>query len=185
MKRTNPFSATAIFASLLLLAACPSPSSDSGGDDADYPDFIDQNLQGEFNGKEFSFVSGYAEDSYWEDGAYDLEFYNREPDGGVDPWTLGAYPSIGEGGYLEVMTTVPAAVGTYELSFTWSDDDRTVTLFDPDEGDVGLNIIVGIGAVEITEIDLDEGTLTGRMVATDGDGNEINGNFTLPIAPAD
>jgi hypothetical protein len=182
VKRTNPLVAAAYFAATLLLAACPSPSSDSGGDDADYPDFIDQNLQGEFNGKEFSFVSGYAEESIFEDGAYDLQLYNTAPEAGLDPWSLLAYP---DGHDLEVMVTVPGEVNTTE--FYWDMDtgeSQTATLVDWNESPV-LNIIVTSGAVEITEIDLADGTLTGRMVATDGEGNEVNGNFTLPIAPAD
>jgi len=41
------------------------------------------------------------------------------------------------------------------------------------------------GAVEITSIDTVAGTVTGRMAAVYDEDNWVNGNFTVPLAPAD
>ena len=186
MKTSKALSFFLVMAAVFMLIACDSGSG--GGDDGDDGDdegaevvFLDQNLQGEFNGKTYTFVSGYAEDSYFEAGSYDLELYNIEPEEGLDPWAPTAYPFDG---YLQVMATVPAEIGRTDLFIDLTaGESKTVTLFDPDDN--SLNIIAHIGAVEITEIDTAAGTLSGRIAASNGDGDEVNGNFTVPIAPAD
>jgi hypothetical protein len=82
------------------------------------------------------------------------------------------------------MATVPAQVGRTDLYFdmeTWKNE--TVNLYDPDDN--SLNIKAHIGAVEITAIDTTAGTVTGRIAASNGEGDEVNGNFTVKIAPAE
>lgn len=180
MRTYKALLAAACIVAALALSACDA----SGGSDDDGGEvvFLDQNLQGEFNGKAYTFVSGYAEESYFTAGEYDIDLYNIEPGVGKDPWDIGAYPFGGV--YLKVMATVPAKVGRTDLYFdkkTW--ENKTVTLYDPTDN--SLNILAHIGAVEITAIDTTAGTLTGRIAASNGEGDEVNGNFTVRIAPAD
>ncbi len=177
MKATKALLTAACVAAALGLLSC----DPSGGGDDDGVVFLDQTLQGEINGKAYTLVSGYAEESYFTPGEYYIELYNIATIGGADPWALGAYPFDG---YLKVMTSVPAKVGRTDLIFDLkTGESKTVTLYDPD--DDSLNIIAHIGAVEITAIDTEAGPLTGRMAATNDEGDEVNGNFTVPIAPAD
>jgi hypothetical protein len=102
MKATKGLLAAACVAAALALLSCdPAGGSDDDGGEVV---FLDQTLQGEFNGKAYTFVSGYAEESYSTPGEYDINLYNIATDEGADPWSLGAYPF---GGYLEVMASVP------------------------------------------------------------------------------
>jgi hypothetical protein len=159
----------------LSLMACD--TSGNGGRD-DEVTFLDRTLQGTFNGKSFTFVSGYAEDSYSQPGFYDLKLYNVNPNDGNMPWDLFAYPSTN---YLKVMATVSATTGRTDLFFNLETGaNKTVIFFDS----IGsYNIHAHVGSVEISSIDLVAGTVTGHIAASDEDGNEVNGRFTVPIAP--
>jgi hypothetical protein len=124
-----------VAAAVLMLGSCAGSGAGSG-DDGEVV-FLDRTLQGNFNGKSYTFVSGYATESYSTAGAYDLRLYNLAPEGGVDPWAFGAYPSSG---YLEVMATVPATVGRTDLYWDLNTgENETVTLYDPDNGTTSIS----------------------------------------------
>lgn len=176
-KRFLAFVGVSVAAAALMLGSCAEGGSGGGGGGSVV--FLDRTLQGNFNGKAYTFVSGYAAKNYFDAGAYDLWLYNKAPASGVDPWTYGAYPFSG---YLEVMATVPAAVGRTDLYWdTSTGENETVTLYDPDDN--SYNIIATIGAVEITAIDTAAGTVTGRIAADGGGGDEVNGNFVVRLRP--
>jgi len=184
MKIIKQLLAAALAVSALLVLSCGNPASgnNSGDNSGGDWEFLNRNLQGNFNGKAYEFVSGYAEESYWDVGAFDIYLYDIPVSDGLDPWSFFAYPMDVE--QLRVSATVPAAVGVTELFFnmtTW--ENKTVNLYDLQ--DESLNILVHIGAVEILEINETEGTVSGRISASNGQGDSVNGNFTVPIAPAD
>lgn len=169
MKHTHLF-LTGLIA-VLLLAGCSNPTD---SDDA----LI---LQGTFNGKAFTFVSGYAEASILEPDAYELIFCNIKPLNGLSPWESEAYPV--DDPYLSIGTTVPARVGTTKLVASGGEENRWVLLIDRGDPEGLKTIPAYTGSVEITSIDKEKGTLSGRMSASGGEGNEVNGTFTIPIAP--
>jgi hypothetical protein len=172
MKTFKTFSTLMMIAASVALMSCDTGSND---DDGNAVVFKDQTLQGTFNNKPFSFVSGTVEASTFETGSYDLDLYNVASTG-TGSWG----PTYPFSGYLKVMTTVPAKIGRTDLSFSFDgSDNHTVTLYDPDAG--SLNIIATIGAVEITAIDTAAKTVTGRIAAKDEEGNEVNGNFTATL----
>ncbi|HCM25436.1 MAG: hypothetical protein A2Z99_18210 [Treponema sp. GWB1_62_6] len=187
MKIIKQLLAAALAASALLVLSCGNPASSDnednkiGGNIA----FIDQPLQGTVNGAAYVVVSGWAEDSYFEPGSYDIELYDIQPAGDLDPWSLGAYP-IFDDSFKKIMITVPAVVGKYDLFWNLSTGDmQSVTLYDPAaDGGEGMNYILLKGAVEILEIDTANGILRGRLAATNDDEVTINGNFEIPIEPA-
>lgn len=146
---------------LLALASC--------GDDDNGPsyEFKNQNLQGEINGQEWSFVDGTAEVSVFDDTQLSIDLGAVELD---DPCN-----SFGLSG-LSVFFSVDNEVGLTELSFSFDEDGQTVTLYDPDGSQ---NFIASAGAIEILTIT--ETEVTGRLDARyEGeDGNSVNGNFSV------
>ncbi|HOX31565.1 MAG TPA: hypothetical protein PLB91_04500 [Spirochaetales bacterium] len=166
----------------LLLAGCP--SGGGGGGDDTY-EIIDQPLQGNFNGKVFDYNSGYAEADD-ETGEYHFYLYNVEPADGFQPWEAGAY--LGSE-YLEVLFSVPQAVGTYDLYFDlydWSsEENQTVTLYDPI--DDSLNILCDLGSIRIDSIDTVSGIIQGAIAARPSDDGSdwVNGTFAIEIEPID
>lgn len=147
--------------------------------------FIDQDLQGSINGKSFVLVSGYAENDYWEDDKYSFLLYNIDTEDSLDPWDLGAYSWLLD--KLIVMFDTPKEEGYYPLSLDWIDlsSNQTVTLVDDVADEIPLNIIKSEGAIEITEIDLVNNTISGRICTSFEGGSGINGNFTVPLAPVE
>ncbi len=171
----------AIIGVVLLIASAGCDTGNDGNGGSAY-EFIERELQGVHSATAWVLASGYAED--WVGAQWSIRLYDIEPTDGIDPWALGAYPFSG---YRNVFFDVPKEpdTGLYELSFSFSDDDFTVTFYDPAEN---LNVIADEGAVEILEIDTVGGTIRGRMhvwASADRSGYTINGNFSVSINPDD
>jgi len=162
----------AVIVAAVAIAFFPGCSKDSS-DDTSF-DIRDQTLQGQFDGKSFSLVSGYAEDSYPSGTEYEIDLFNVAPKTS-NPWDGGAYPSGSV--YLEVAFSVPQAVGTYKLSL----GPQTATLYDP--ANDHLNIICDEGSIRIDSIS--GGYITGAMAARQSDDHDqyVNGTFSVPIKP--
>ncbi|MEP1097104.1 MAG: hypothetical protein ABJG78_18465 [Cyclobacteriaceae bacterium] len=153
--------------SLLFLVSC---SKDDAADGPGY-EFIDQNAQGMIDGISFTFAVGTSE--VRNDGEdLSVDFYD------VTEELTDVCGFFGFGDSVSVFFSIPNAVGVYELSFSLDnlEDGRTVTMFNPAKT---LNILATEGAVEILSISDTE--VTGRIDARAGDGDAINGNFTLTI----
>jgi hypothetical protein len=141
--------------------------------------FIDQNLQGEIQHLPYSFVSGYATDSFTDSSDWTFRLYNVAPQAGLEPYEDGAYPS---GSYCYF--TIPKnnspqlyEVGTFGIG-----------------ADIGVYATIGTttntafddGELEILTIDLSGGTITGKMwvdVSSVSEGSSLNGNFSVVIDP--
>jgi len=171
MRKKGMYRVAVIVAAVAIafFSGCAKDSSD------DSFDILDQTLQGQFDGKSFSLVSGYAEDEYFSPTDCEVELFNVAPASGLSPWDIGAYPS--GSGYLEVGFSVPQAVGTYKLSL----GPQTATLYDP--ANDHLNIICDEGSIRIDSIS--GGYITGAIAARQSDDHDqyVNGNFSVPIKP--
>ena len=146
----------------------------SKDDEADGPsyEFIDQNAQGTIDGISFSFQTGTAEDSFFNEEELSIDLYDESED------ITDVCDFFGFGDAVRVFFSIPNTVGLYELSFSFDDAEngRTVTMFNPAKT---LNIIATEGAVEILSISDTE--VSGRLDIDAGEGNEVNGNFTVTI----
>ncbi len=150
--------------SIILATSC-------GKDEENGPsyDFIDQNLQGTFDGLTFELKEGVVEETTIEGEnllSFDLYDINEE--------FTEACDLFGFGDEVNVFFFIPNEVGLYELSLDLSSfSGRTVTILDPSDF---TNYIATIGAVEILTITDTE--VTGRMDAQVEPGKGINGNFS-------
>ena len=147
------------------LIAC---GGDDDDDDGGYIySFKNQNLQGIINGKSWTFIDGEAEEDFFTAGKISIELGAVEL---TDPCN-----SFLEG--LRVFFSVNNTIGIYELQFDFdnTDNSQTVTLFDPDDGN--LNIIANQGAIEILTIEVDE--ITGRIDVYFDEETNVNGNFSV------
>lgn len=157
------FSKLTLLSFTLLTLAC------SDDDEGPAYEFKDQVIQGQINGKPWSFVEGSAEISPFDDSDLSIELGAEDLE---DPCDI-----FGSSG-LRVFFTITNKVGLTELNFSFEEGGQTVTLFDP-EGT--LNIIATTGAVEILSISNTEvsGRIDARYEGDSGDG--VNGSFTVPF----
>ncbi|MEO9966057.1 MAG: hypothetical protein ABJF11_09725 [Reichenbachiella sp.] len=153
-----------LFLSLIIINFSCSDDDDDGGPAYE---FTNQNLQGQINGKSWSFVEGVAEVSPFDDTKLSIELGAEELESPCDLFALSG---------LRVFFSIPHEVALTELNFSLEEGGQTVTLFDPDGT---LNIIATEGAVEILTITDTE--VTGRIDAREGGGGEdgVNGNFSV------
>ncbi len=154
-----------------------SNDDDSGlGETNDAYSFIDQDLQGEHTNSQWDFISGYAEEDYFDETMWSFTLYNIPP-------AEDAPPSFGYIGTVEprLMFSTMKQVDLNELHYDlYSSDNFTVTFYNPE---TAMNTVATQGAVEILSIDNTENTITGRMDVWYGDKSEyhVNGNFTVPL----
>lgn len=134
-------------------------------------EFKDQTAQGTINDKSWTFISGKA---LIRDGKLSVDL-------GADEDFVSCESFHFNGSYI--FFTLDEATGVSELKFDLNDFDnsQTATMYDPDEGDFGLNIIATEGAIEI--ISITDTEVKGRIDIRDGHDNSssVNGNFTVPI----
>lgn len=157
-------------ASFLLLLCAFLFVSVSCSDDDDNPtgsgslEFKDQVLSGKIDGEDFTFVIGRAERATFPEGEYRFELTSVGSSSICDEFFLDGN---------QVIFTLPLATGVVTLS-----NDNSVTLL---EGDDLLNIIATQGKIEIQNIDTDNNTITGRLVAHFDNDSSVNGNFTITL----
>ncbi|MFB6305881.1 MAG: hypothetical protein ABEH43_02635 [Flavobacteriales bacterium] len=130
-------------------------------DDKNY-NFKDQELQGLFNNKEWSYEGGKAKKDSM---IYQMEIHGTVPDSIniCDTMIISK----------QLLVTVPREKGVFELS-----PSRSVT-FSYKSGDNYDNIAATKGAVEILSIS--KNSIKGRIDAKADSDHKINGNFTIPI----
>lgn len=139
-----------------------------GDDEGPAYEFKDQNLQGQINGKSWTFVDGNAEVNSFDDTRLSIELGAEALEDPCDFFSISG---------LRVFFSVKNEVTLTELNFSLDDEGgQTITLFDP-EGN--QNIIATAGAIEILTITATE--ITGKMDARyEGDGGDgVNGNFSV------
>lgn len=130
------------------------------------PGFIDQDLQGMVNGVEWTYASGFAEESFSDSTKYSIDLYAGDPSGG-DVCATGAFSHIDD----YVMFSVPKEVGVYDLGLS---QGQTVTIYAG-----GTNYICVEGAVEIVSVTDTE--IVGKLNAKSDNDNYVNGNFTVTL----
>lgn len=147
----------------VILIAC-------GGDsDSGYSySFIDQNVTGKVNNKAWTYAGGTAKEDFFENTKMSVDLTATTLEDPCNDFTSG----------LRVFFSVSPTVGIYELNLdiNSADESFTVTLYDPDDGN--LNIIATMGAVEILSISDTE--VTGRMDVFYDSETNVNGNFSIP-----
>jgi len=172
---------------LFLLSCGTGTSGTTPGSSAS---FIDQPLQGTHSGISWTLASGFAESDFFEDGAWSFKLYNVLPNSGYESYESFAYGSLD---YKELMFSLPGdsetglpLVGRTNLYFnTTTSDIKSCTFYNTENS---LNTIATNGAIEILSVETGtNASVTGRMhVWYDSSGEfEVNGNFTVPINPAD
>lgn len=144
---------------------------DEEDDPVNKPDysFIDQNLQGEIEGEAWELLAGSAINSFGDTTTLYVEMFAMASDNPCADFNLDGN---------RVIFHIPKAEGLYELSFDWSENSQTITLY---HDATGVNAVASEGAIEITLIDEVNGLYEGRVVAEAGAGNSINGNFRIPF----
>lgn len=152
--------------------------------------FIDQVLSGTHTNLSWTLVSGSVEVDYFEPEDWYFEMYNIEPREGYEPYESFAYSGLS---YKKIMFLLPGdpatglpKIGRTDLYINTNTSDlQSCTFYDTDDS---LNTIATSGAIEILSVETGvNASVTGRMhVWYDNSGEyEVNGNFTLPINPAD
>lgn len=147
---------------LLLNFSC----SKDDGNQAAYS-FIDQDLQGEFDGEAWHYSTGKVEVSYFDSTELDFEITSVTSN---DPCSDNFLSQD------VILFSIPDSVGLYELSLDFTGNSQTVTLYD---SGTEMNNIATSGALEITKIDKVNGIVEGRMDATADSKNFVNGNFSI------
>ncbi len=153
-----------------MLAGCG--GGDDGGKDAHQaPDYVDQTLQGQINGKPWTFASG--------------RITKPRPDETSQRWDVSMLSDARENlcdefqvrstNELDVIFSVPAlAVARTDMGF--GESGQTVTLVDGSL-EIPLNTIAVAGFVEFTAVGA--ATVEGKMVADGDDDDVVNGKFSL------
>lgn len=151
--------------SALALGAVYSCSKDDEDDKTEEKyevNFKSQKTQGLIDGNAFEYIKGTFKDDLFNDGEYKITLFDLAD---YDT-TLLAY-----GTKYQVYMTLPAQVGTYELTATGD----YVTL---KNGTINQELpLARKGAVEI--ISISETELVGKIDAYYDDENYVNGNFTV------
>lgn len=132
--------------------------------------FIDQNLQGEIDGKAWVFVAGNAEESSFTEGHLSIDLYPEALDNPCD-WVWDVDKIIFE---------IPAEEAIHELYFSWGSEDAFTVTFVKDSV-VPMNYIAIQGAVEIVNISEMDDTITCRMDVKIDDNTYANGNFSIAL----
>lgn len=145
---------------LMAFAAC----TDGLGDNHE---FIDQDVSGKVNGKDFEYQSGTARKDFYEKDKMTINLYQSAS---TDPCN-----EISIDG-LKVFFTVPMEVGLYDLNSTQQSEVQLVNMYDPEGFN---NFVASKGAIEITAIDTSVGTVEGKIDASALDDNSVNGNFIV------
>ena len=166
-----------LFTMLILVLSCDNNAGDT--DEKNGYTFIDQDLKGVFSGSDWTFVSGLAKDGFSDNTVWAVNLYNIEPKDG-DP--LGWMPYFGLDS-KKIMFDIPKELGlkTLNTDLTGNSENYTVTFYD---SETNKNYITGNGAVEVTEIDIVNNTVSGRMdvwYSGDSDNFHVTGNFTVPF----
>ncbi len=142
-----------------------------GGEEEDeLPEISSQTLTGTVNGESFTAVSGTAEDVF-DDGEYWISIHGAEPKDG-DPCGFQAY----EIGAPEIIATVPAEAGDYEVGFL-GDSVGVTFAFQSDDGE-SENYVATSGRLIIEEIA--DGVVRGGLIASTED-HEADGQFEVTI----
>lgn len=150
----------ALLVSIIFVSACGDDEGESGG-----VNFIDQNLQGSIDGVDFNLGEAKAVIS---NGTISVDMFDTNEE--IDD----VCTAFG-GDEVRVFFSIPSEVGVTNLNLDFT-SGQTITLFNPA---TTLNIIAAEGAIEILTIT--ETQVTGRIDARAGDGDQVNGNFTLTI----
>lgn len=161
---------------LILLNSCDflamfkGEEDNDGGSSYSYS-FVDQDLQGTHSGESWTFVAGYADD--WFDNEISINLFDVSHTDGMLPSF-----SISYNYENKVWITVPNQIGLYEINSSIS-----VNLSNQ-AGTIDKNLTAG--AIEITEIDTVNGTISGKIDCCDSSDKSnyhITGNFTVPYYP--
>lgn len=125
-----------------------------------------QSLTASFEGKPWSFKSGYSSKSFFKESELSFTFTDTLAS---DTCFLFTY------GRNKIITTLPAKKGTYQLGLGGS--QPTVTFY---VANGNKNYVATTGTVEITSIDtVTTNLISGRMSVSYNNNFNANGNFTV------
>jgi hypothetical protein len=148
------------------------------------PGFKDQALQGEIRHESYVFQSGYATTNTNNETLWTIHLLNRLPQETFEPWESGAYngyPDLIEVWFSIKKSSQPKLYEVITLGGDYEDTLSVASLNSELEGS-----LFDKGFLEITNIDLDTGVISGRMdvdVYSGSEGSELNGHFTVPVEP--
>ena len=152
---------------MLSLSGCM--DSTKFGDSYKYS-FLDRELSGVINDKDWNFQTGLVTEAIHEDDKYLVELYS---DNLTDPCDIATEM---HGNYVSFY--IPMYRGVYVLDFSLFGESQTVSLFDRE---YDLMFSASKGAIEITELDSINGILSGRIDAYIDTETNINGWFSAKI----
>ena len=121
----------------------------------------DSTLAGEVGGRSWTFISGRAKPSAWDDGSYSLAFWDEDV---VDPCD-----SFSTGSEAQLLGSFDLEEGTQQLSNT-----KNINFSVNSDNNITTN-----GRMVITEIAGDK--VYGKMIATFDNANYVNGSFELTL----
>lgn len=174
----------------MIYVSCSSDDGDGNplnpNNEAYQPNFIDQDLQGQIEGENWTYVDGVVSTSQFTGDTSYTTFLSVS----VESQDSALFCSLNNPDnksyvlfILEHDEPILQPVSkTLNFDFT-SDENFTVTLVSySDTSNIPFNRIVTQGALEILEVDTAQRIVTGRMDVRDeleGDANNVNGNFSL------
>ena len=133
-------------------------------------EFKNQDAQGKIGGTSWTYAKGVAEDSYFSPGEIEITLTTENAVDLCLSWFDGD----------KITFEVPKQTGVYQLRDYWSGDDEnySVSIYSSSESSTD---VATWGAIEIIEVDELGGTISGRIDATGGSDNFINGYFEVAI----